>query len=215
MAFMGAARIVTALSIGALGGCLGLAGLDEDYQLGAPDGATGSSAASGSGASSPSASGNAASGGPSGSGGATSSGEGGTGPAAGGSGGAPSWQVIDTLTVPAMGQVVVSNVTLQNGVTYRLQVSGTFTIHDSGTLADAEYADFAVLYDEIAGVDLGLAVDDPSVDAEKIPDWGSFQRDHVYLMEWMGRGATIDAQIHDANYTNNSGSLTLEILAFQ
>lgn len=126
----------------------------------------------------------------------------------------PSWAVIDTLTVPATGVMVTSAVTLERGVGYRLRASGTWIIQSvPGTQADAEWWDFNNPMDGVTGIDVGLAIDDTTVNATRTPKWGAYTPTHVYEVDWPGGGRPIVAMIHDGNYANNAGSLTLEILA--
>lgn len=126
----------------------------------------------------------------------------------------PTWVVIDTLVVPVNGLTVLSTVSLQSGVGYRLRASGTFVIQSPlGTQGDAEWWDFTNLMDGVVGVDVGIAVNDTLVDATRTPDWGPYAPTHVYEIAWTGDGQQIVAQLHDGNFSNNTGSLTLEILA--
>ncbi len=131
-----------------------------------------------------------------------------------------SYQVIDTLIVPVDSSAVVSTVVLDSGETYRLRVSGTFIIStNSNLVGDAEYFDFSnipsSLRDTVTGVDNGVAVDDSSVDSNRSPRWGSFSSDHVYEVDFLGKGQTISVNLHDGNFSNNTGTLTLEILRLQ
>lgn len=154
-------------------------------------------------------------GGAGGVGGAGSGGDGGSAGGSGGSGGtaAPTWQVVDTLTVPVNGSSVTSTKVLENGVTYRLVASGTATIEPIGpVLADAEFFNFGNPNDGIPSVDIGLGIDDPTFDAFRTPDWGPYSPSHVYQVDFVGKGAPIDANFHDGFHLNNSGTLTLEIL---
>jgi hypothetical protein len=65
--------------------------------------------------------------------------------------------------------------------------------------------------DSAGGVDLGLAINDTTIDNNRSPDWGSYTDSHVYETTMAGTGATLTAQFHDPEYSNNSGSLSLEI----
>ena len=127
-------------------------------------------------------------------------------------------QVIDTLIVPGIGTQTPSAVTLTVGRTYRLRASGTFYIA-GGTdpYSDAEYWDFAAgekdLCDDLV-TDAGLSIDDNVVDGAKNPKWGPYRPDHIYEIDFVGKGAPITAMIHDVGPGNNTGSLTLEIIAF-
>ena len=136
----------------------------------------------------------------------------------GGDGGGPAatWQVVDTLSVPSDGTAVVSTVVLDLGATYRLRASGTVVTNPSNNWrADAEYYDFATQSDTTLGVDIGIAVDDPIVDENRSPRWGPYNADHIYTVTMIGEGAPIVASYHDGNFSNNSGSFTLQILTRQ
>jgi hypothetical protein len=123
---------------------------------------------------------------------------------------------VESLTIPSNGNTVTSSTILTLGAPYRLRASGTFIIQSGvGTQSDAEYWDFAVMNDGVTGVDIGIAVDDTVVDETKNPDWGPYDPSHVYEIGYLGTGAAIVGQLHDGNYANNTGSLTLTILALQ
>lgn len=128
----------------------------------------------------------------------------------------PTWVAVETLTVPVNGSMVTSQMTLAAGGAYRLRASGTFVIQSSpGTQADAEWWDFSNLMDGVTGVDVGLAVNDTVVDTSRTPKWGAYVATHVYEVPWTGNGQPIVAMLHDGNFANNTGSLTLTILAAQ
>jgi hypothetical protein len=128
-----------------------------------------------------------------------------------GSGG--EWSVVETLTVPTTGATVPSTLTLQAGIGYRLRASGMFYV-GSQRLGDAEYYDFnrGPPIDGAANIDVGLAVNDPIVDANRTPRWGLFRGTHIYEVPWTGDGLPLVAQFHDGYYLDNAGTLTLEIL---
>ncbi len=127
------------------------------------------------------------------------------------------YTVVDTITVECDGTEVTSSVTLSAVVTYRLRMSGSCTIGGGGSVqADAEYFNFASPQDATTGMgafDVGVGIDDTVVDLVKPPDWGAYTATHIYEVEFPGTGATITAKFYDGNYANNSGSLTLEVLA--
>ncbi len=122
---------------------------------------------------------------------------------------------IDVLVVPGDGTPVVSTQILATGVTYQLRVSGTFIIGGGiDPTADAEFWDFASGPHDLCDdqlTDAGLSIDDPAVDGEKLPKWGSYRADHIYVVDFVGTGASITAKIHDVNPGNNTGALSLEI----
>jgi hypothetical protein len=125
--------------------------------------------------------------------------------------------VIDSITVPVNGNQVLSAVTLANGVAYRLRAEGEFVIQSpAGTPGDAEWWDYNnVIQDGVAGVDVGLAVNDTVVDTNRTPKWGAYQSSHIYEVDWTGNGQKLVAMLHDGNFANNTGSLTLKVLALQ
>lgn len=128
----------------------------------------------------------------------------------------PMWVPIEMLVVPVNGTSVMSTNLLTNGVGYRLRASGTFVIQSpQGTLGDAEWWDFANPQDGVVGVDVGLAVNDATVDTSRTPKWGAYTATHIYEVPWTGNGQRIVAQLHDGNFANNTGSLMLTILAYQ
>jgi hypothetical protein len=127
------------------------------------------------------------------------------------------YQTLEMVAVPADGTVVNSTVVLQLGVTYRLRASGIINVGGSpDPRGDAEYWNFNAGPMDLATnglVDAGLAVDDPTVGMTKTPlSWGPYDPTHVYEVPWPGTGATISANYHDDFPSNNSGTLTLEIL---
>lgn len=130
----------------------------------------------------------------------------------------PTWKTIDTLTVACVNVAVSSTVVLQTTVMYRLHATGECIVNTSNSSrSDAEYFGYNVgpTYDTFSGVDNGIAIDDLTVGATKLPAWGAYAADHTYDVPWTGTGAKISASYHDSNDSNNSGSLTLEILAYE
>jgi hypothetical protein len=133
--------------------------------------------------------------------------------------GEQTFQVIESLEVPVDGSSVISTSQLAEDVLYRLRASGTYVINDFFDVeGDAEYFGFNTLLpiaDKQLTVDTGVAIDDDSVDLQKSPHWGSYRADHIYEIDFLGKGDSISVNLHDGNYSNNSGALTLEILASQ
>jgi hypothetical protein len=130
--------------------------------------------------------------------------------------------LIETMTIPvANGAETQSQMSLAAGTVYTLRASGTFVIDNvAGTLGDAEYYDFSqqTPFDVTpigTPVDVGIGIDDPMTDGSKKPTWGAFDMMHTYEAEFTGKGAPIRANIHDGNYANDTGSLTLEIFVVQ
>lgn len=124
----------------------------------------------------------------------------------------PTWQVAESFMVDtASSQGRTSTMVLAAGVTYHLRVSGTASVID-GITGDGEYYDFANPKDLACCEDVGIGIDDPMVDTNTTPNWGPYRTDHIYEIEFVGKGATIKAVYQDTVYGNNSGSLKLEIL---
>ena len=122
------------------------------------------------------------------------------------------WTVVDMFDVDTASSTGRQSTTvLAAGVTYRLRVSGTAVVID-GITGDAEYYDFASPKDLACCEDVGIGIDDPTVDKDTLPNWGPYNAQHVYEIDYVGKGATIRAVYQDTVYGNNSGSLMLEIL---
>ena len=128
-------------------------------------------------------------------------------------------QLLETLTVPGIGTLVPSTTVLVLGVTYQLRASGVFVIQP---YCDAEYAfsgpdgvtsdGYLVDLCDDNMTDAGLSIDDPQSGYLKTPHWGPYRADHIYVLDFVGKGAPIVAQIHDVAPANNSGALTLDII---
>jgi hypothetical protein len=128
----------------------------------------------------------------------------------------PAWRVVETLLIDTAKSTPMTSMALASGVTYRLRASGEATVID-GQPGDAEYWDYANNAPRDSGCceDVGIGIDDPVIDLDTRPDWGPYNPDHIYEIEWMGTGAPIQAQYQDTFYGNNVGELTLEIYAYQ
>lgn len=130
----------------------------------------------------------------------------------------PVWTTVDTLTVSCLGMSVNSTFVLQTGVMYKLLASGECTTNtQNNSHGDAEYFGYNIgtTYDTYAGVDSGIAVNDPTPGMAKEPRWGSFSAQHTYEVMWPGTGATIAVKFHSSDYSNNAGSLMFRIQALQ
>ena len=134
----------------------------------------------------------------------------------------PNYQALETILVPADGTPRTSSTVLQNGVTYKIMVSGTVNVGGAGSgTADAEFADFSdtptSLLDNCTNsaseqVDIGLAINDTQLDGSKMPNWGEFNTGHVYRIDYVGTGAPITLGFHDCDYSDNNGNLVAQIL---
>jgi hypothetical protein len=132
----------------------------------------------------------------------------------------PVWTTIDTLTVSCRGTTLMSSVVLQQNVMYKLRATGECIANDqNGSKADADYVGYNinqnVPLDTVSNVDSGIAIDDTTPGPSKQPKWGTFTATHAYEVMWPGAGAVVTVRFHSSDYTNNSGSLTLQIQALQ
>lgn len=114
---------------------------------------------------------------------------------------------------------VESNLALQNGVDYRLKVTGTadalnepgrhiyfdvkFSI--STEVSGDTWTDLVTGYHSYGTELLDLHVDGIAV------DWGEYSEDHTYYWTLTGDGTPIDLHIYDIFCQNNVGYLTVEI----
>ena len=118
--------------------------------------------------------------------------------------------------MPVSGGTVTSDTILECGMVYHIRAHGTFVIGGPGDgLADAAYADFTSPFSHCnynpADVQLGIGINDSSIDNDRFPDWGAFDQEHVYNIDFMGEGKPISINYHDCYYGDNSGGLTVEI----
>jgi hypothetical protein len=124
-----------------------------------------------------------------------------------------------TLTIPCDGSWVTSPVSLEPGATYHLIASGVCMVDPTaGTYrSDAEYfwksSKPFDAFDMTGGVDVGIAVNDTVLDDTRTPRWGEYdETSHDYLLsEFVGQGAPVTVLFWDSSYSNNSGSLSVEI----
>jgi len=128
--------------------------------------------------------------------------------------------LVDEFTVPATGEKVESDATLDAGTTYRIVVSGVVVVSSSGGgwSSDADWfwkdSEPNSVFEGQTGdppIDVGVAIDDGDVAAPKTPDWGNPRADHTYDTDWPGEDKTIEVQFHEGNYDNNAGEFTIEI----
>ena len=125
----------------------------------------------------------------------------------------PTWVLVDTLTVPATGGSVTSAVTLGAGGSYLFEALGTVSAGASIT-TDAEYASGPTSFvwqDLVEGYEsYGEGLMELRVDGNFV-EWGPFNANHVYTLPWTGAGNPVAFDIYDIFYSNNSGSLTVNI----
>ena len=123
-------------------------------------------------------------------------------------------ELVEVMEIRTDCSVESSESVLASGVSYRLVVSGLVTVGDE-LLCDADYfwnrntpGDIRDLSND---VDLGVAIDDLEIDADRSPDWGEYRSDHRYQSDFTGLDDAINVQFHDTACGNNSGVFTLEI----
>ncbi len=137
----------------------------------------------------------------------------------------PPGNVIETIEVPCSGATVLSTTSLDIGVTYQLRAKGVCTIgfvRPYKDDVDAEYAfepsdptNLSLTRDRCPGqsnIQLGIGIDDSKVDGAKTPSWGAYSPAHEYTIDFAGKGAPISLNFHDCVYSDNKGSMTVEIL---
>jgi hypothetical protein len=126
---------------------------------------------------------------------------------------APTWVLVDTLTVPATGGSVTSAVTLGAGDNYLFEALGTFDAGASIT-ADAEYSSGPTSFawqDLVEGYEsYGEGLLELRVDGSFV-EWGAFNPNHVYTLAQVGAGSTVAFDIYDTYGANNVGALTVNI----
>jgi hypothetical protein len=128
----------------------------------------------------------------------------------------PTWALVDTLNVPATGETVTSNVTLQTGFSYLIAAAGTFSAGANIT-ADAEYSSGPTSYvwqDPVEGYEsYGEGLLDLRVDGAFV-DWGPFNANHIYTLAVVGAGNKVGFDIYDIYSSNNTGALTVDIYQY-
>ncbi len=132
--------------------------------------------------------------------------------------------ILETLQVSSLNSIpVFSNVVLETGKTYLIEVTGTYTFSGGGRIADAEFAynpDTNSFYEELEVANkeynLDLFVDNAP------QDWlGSvngldyfahtYSPDHKYKIFIQGQGVPASFYIYDSSYDWNEGSLVVSI----
>src|SRR5918993_108236 len=116
---------------------------------------------------------------------------------------------VGAVSVPATGTTVNTPV-LTQGQRYRLRASGFWNsnaTHGQDAFADFEVATPTTFVTTFQGVRLGLAVDGGSADV-----WGSYTTSHVYEQVVVGQGRALALAMTDLVFTDNSGSVLVEVL---
>jgi hypothetical protein len=125
--------------------------------------------------------------------------------------------VLETILVAANGSPVHSQTVLKNNTSYQLRASGTVTVDCCGAVGDAEWVLFpSGAINPTCGttpdVHFGIGVNDTSRGATKSPNWGPYNSSHTYVITFNGTGSTITFDYHDCVYSDNTGSLKVEII---
>jgi hypothetical protein len=120
---------------------------------------------------------------------------------------------IETVTVNPNGVTVQSNNVLEEGANYLLKASGAFTYNSANAWADAEYY---LLNGKVVKGDTEGSRDyvlDVSINGLPVNDnWGEYNSEHTYSMEYTGTGQKLDFFIYDSVYSDNAGFITVKIL---
>ncbi len=143
----------------------------------------------------------------------------------------PGYVLQETITVPLTGSNVTSTTSLVSGKIYLLRASGTANISTPNPgncgLTDAEFARFepdntcsipGTPQDSSGGYDFGIGINSSTASNTKGITWGAtFNTTHQYTAPFTGTGAAISLNFHDSpgGYSDNSGTLTVEIFAPQ
>lgn len=125
-------------------------------------------------------------------------------------------EYIETVTVSSeTGVEVSSSQELVSGEEYRFVASGTFTYSSAEfNQADAEYFEKSSGWIKgESGPYLGIPyVIDVSVDGyDDNDDWGDYNPNHIYSMDYTGDGKEVKFLIWDSNYDDNEGSILIDI----
>jgi len=120
----------------------------------------------------------------------------------------PPGKSVGSVTVPANGTAVNTPV-LNAGQNYRLRATGFWTsnaTHGQDAFADFELANPTTVVTTFQGTRLGLAVNGGNIDG-----WGSYNTNHVYERTLAGQGTAVSLAMSDVVFTDNSGSVTVDI----
>lgn len=115
---------------------------------------------------------------------------------------------LGTVIVQGNGDAALTPI-LATGSRYQLRASGSVRSNATQSL-DAEYQFLAAnplnSTDVIGTVDVGISIDGNQ------PNWGGYDRDHVYVVELNGQGKALTLKMQDANLADNSGTIQVEVL---
>lgn len=128
---------------------------------------------------------------------------------------------VDTVEVPSDGSTV-SSVSLDDGVEYLLEASGTYRFANWGPygIADAEWAYRNDAYKDdplpVHGWTLGELTYPSVLGLDVLVDggnvyWGDYNDAHTYVSPYTGNGNPVSFDIYDSAYGDNSGFITVDI----
>jgi hypothetical protein len=120
--------------------------------------------------------------------------------------------VLDVLEISSQGTRVESNIALQNGVNYEIVVSGVYYTGGTPIINNAHDAMYATQdnWATHSNGQSGLYIDRWNVGSKQ---WGAYNSEHIYRYTIVGNGTKVSFRIHDtSSYSDNSGSLTVQIL---
>jgi|GEM_PF-6574220 len=119
--------------------------------------------------------------------------------------------VLDVLEVSSSGTSVVSNIALQDEVSYEIVVSGVYYTGGTPIINYAHDAMYATQNNWVAHTNdqSGLYIDQWAVGSKQ---WGTYNADHIYRHTIVGNGSKISFRIYDTSYSDNRGSLNIQIL---
>lgn len=126
----------------------------------------------------------------------------------------PQKELVETLTVPSTAEIAVGTTSLVDGQLYEFKAIGTYIFDNPNNhWADAEWL--------FTGTDIIKGDNWPPHPANVLDltingcanntDWGDYQDTHIYTLPWTGDGTQVTFTICDTEYSDNSGSLTVEI----
>jgi hypothetical protein len=117
----------------------------------------------------------------------------------------PADTLLEQLEIPADGMVVETAHVLEEGIVYRLVISGLYRYDEGerGEFADAQYREndrdeYAIRYDSVEFD--GQRLEAVAAESDRIA--------HTFTFYVAGRGAPLALNIRDDNYRDNEGSLT-------
>lgn len=119
-------------------------------------------------------------------------------------------QALGSVVVPGVGTIVNTPV-LAAGRVYRLRATGaapTNATHGQDAEYDFVFADPgnpALVTDAVPGFDFGISIDGAA------PNWGPYNVGHIYETQVAGAGRAATLRLIDSIYTDNSGSITVEV----